>query len=244
MINTALIGSISLNLSTVFYFTYYLPQLIHNQRGEHLRGLSLWFHHLIMLDYLFDLIYGFSLDLPWQYKLVSLTGVACLSIQQKQLYRIWGKKSLSDLSLLLAFALAFAFYLLPLNVGCYLLLGHAMYVFNIAYQLPQIRANYKNKGVASCLSLSYLSLQLLTSFFDILSAICLKFPLPSVIDAFATSILGLVLIYQCLAAKRTNQEANDPLFESQAPANMPPSRTLKEFITNRRQKFKQTTFAS
>ncbi len=236
MLSTATIGAISLNLSTILYFTYYLPQLLHNQRGEQLRGLSLSFHHLIMLDYLFDLVYGFALDLPWQYKLVSLTGVACLSIQQKQLHRIWQKKSLSSPALLLVFAACFALYLLPLKTSSYLLLGHSVYVLNIAYQLPQIINNYKKKNVALSLSLSYLCLLLLTSCFDILSAVCLKFPLPSIIDACATAILGLVLTYQCLEAKMAHREANDPLYERDNPSLDTSSATVKRLLAKKRLK--------
>ena len=202
MINPSLIGAISLNISTVLYFTCYLPQLVHNQRGEKLQGLSLSFHYILFVDYLLDLVYGFALDLPWQYKLVSLTGVIFLVIQQKQLYQLRQKSCLSNKYLLLLFLICFAIYLLPLSLSGYLAIGYLVHALNIAFYLPQIKNNFKMRSAALSLSLSFLSLHLLSVLLDNLNAWCLNWPLPSKIGALTTSLLSLILLCQWLYAYR------------------------------------------
>ena len=85
LVNYVLFGSVSLNISFILYLIHYLPQLIHNQRDGQIKQLSLSFHYLLLLCYLADLNYGFGLNLPWQYRLVSAFGLACLLIQHYQL---------------------------------------------------------------------------------------------------------------------------------------------------------------
>ena len=87
--NLHFIGNIALNISLFFYLTHYLPQLYRNATEGKMKGLSLGFHHLLLASYLFDLIYGFGMKMPWQYKMVTLIGLACMLIQHWQLMRVY-----------------------------------------------------------------------------------------------------------------------------------------------------------
>lgn len=75
----------SLNLSFVLYLCVYLPQIIHNRKPYHLSNLSIGMHCILYASYCLDLIYGFSSDLQWQYKTVSVVGLTLLSIQHLQI---------------------------------------------------------------------------------------------------------------------------------------------------------------
>jgi len=85
MITTAMIGAISLNISFVLYLLVYLPQVFHNRKPNHIPSLSLGMHFILYTSYCLDLFYGFSRDLQWQYKTVSVVSLTLLIIQHLQI---------------------------------------------------------------------------------------------------------------------------------------------------------------
>lgn len=195
----ALIGAFSLNVSLVLYFTSYLPQLRHNQKGQDLKHLSLPFHFMLLTDYLLDLLYGFSLDLPWQYKLVSWTGLLYLMIQHRQLFKLHKKNILSNEVLLLMLSVIIGLYFMSLKESVYLLIGWMVQIFNIGFYFPQIIKNLRNQKAARSLSISFLSLHLLSVTLDNISAWCLNWPMPSKVGAAMVSLLTITLFIQRLA---------------------------------------------
>lgn len=83
------LGTLSLNCSFIAYIVVYLPQILHNQRGKHLHSYSVGMHFTLYCGYFLDLLYGFSSQLPWQYKTVSCVGMILLMIQHLQITRLW-----------------------------------------------------------------------------------------------------------------------------------------------------------
>src|SRR3989338_11149191 len=78
------IGEITLSLSTLIYFFWFLPQIYLNFKRKNTDGLSLWMHGLLLLGYSADLLYGFGRHMQWQYRLVTIVGLICLFVQHIQ----------------------------------------------------------------------------------------------------------------------------------------------------------------
>lgn len=197
----SLIGQITLNISLVLYLSNYIPQLRHNRDQHRLQGLSLSFHFLLLNCFLFDLIYGIALNLPWQYVMVSSVGLFYLFIQQTQLYALYKKSYLSPRFLILLIALISLLLLLPFSQSFYLGIGYLVQTLNILFYLPQIIKNYRfNQGLS--LSLSFLLMHTVLITLDNASAWLLNWPLPSRIGAFIGLLLSLILFSQWLIAKK------------------------------------------
>lgn len=81
-----LLGEITLNLSCVLYFFFYLPQLWHNLKYQCIDELSLSFHALLFISATADLFYGFGRIIQWQYCLISVVLFVCLLFQHAQLF--------------------------------------------------------------------------------------------------------------------------------------------------------------
>ena len=201
MISTAAIASLSLNLSLVIYLTNYIPQLLHNHRSTHISNLSSYFHALLFISYFADLLYGFGCQLPWQYKLVSISGVFYLYFQHRQLKPFLDSRVLLWTNIILFFlmALFIIFYVIDKSF-LFTLFGYIAEAAGVACALPQI---IKNIGTAAALSLSasYLGLKLISEICDNISAHLLSWPLPSKIGAAISMILCLVMIHQLYRAR-------------------------------------------
>lgn len=210
------IGHYTLNISMILYLIMYFPQLYHN-RSERLVDLSLHFHNLLTLYYIMDLIYGFGLLMPWQYRLVSTIGLICLIIQQIQLRRIHRKRryfvfSAFGLCLFGAFGIFSVLYQFPKNF--FIDLGYVSQAVALFYRFPQI---YKNVGSMAALSLSmgYLTLMFFCAMCDNVSAWFLHWPAPSKLGAIISILLSGTLIIQWLLVKRkNNHEAHDSIIET------------------------------
>src|SRR3990167_9795020 len=81
------VGYITLNLSFILYLIFFVPQLFHNARHSRIQQLSLGMHYVFCTAYLMDLAYGFGRDMQWQYKTVTIVGLASLTVQHFQIYR-------------------------------------------------------------------------------------------------------------------------------------------------------------
>ena len=80
-----LIGNIALNISFAIYLVLYLPQVIYNFRRRSTAGLSFLMHIILIIGYIADMMYGFGRHMQLQYRLVSIIGLVCLSVQHIQI---------------------------------------------------------------------------------------------------------------------------------------------------------------
>lgn len=203
---TPLIGNISLNISMVLYLINYIPQIIYNGTQQKISGLSFYFHYLLLLSSLFDLIYGLGAHLPWQYCLVSILYIVYLFIQHVQI-----KKVLPDpyfyygvyLILTIACGGFIALFFFKQDRTLFIIFGYASQVTGWMCCFPQI---IKNMGTLSALSLSifYLLLDLFSNICDNISAWTLSWPMPSKLGAIFSTMICFMLIYQRIIAHRNN----------------------------------------
>ncbi|MCF6807356.1 PQ-loop repeat-containing protein [Thiotrichales bacterium 19S9-12] len=193
------IGLISLNISLVIYCIYFIPQIIYNQMIKKTEQISLVTQSLMILANICDLIYGFYLFMPWQYKFVTILSLGFLLIQQIQIgLKQYKNLNFIGISVLLIFLLFVAINIisnesLPLeSINLFGLVTNFIYWF---YWIPQIIYNYKNKQ-ADGFSLTFLSLILLASVCDAISAITLSWNYPSIIGPFVIIILVTIVLAQ------------------------------------------------
>lgn len=197
------IGEVSINLSLFVYFIWFLPQIRVNFKRRSTEGLSMFMHGLLCIGYIADLMYGFGRHMPWQYRMVTCSGLASLAVQHYQFGRFGLHKNTEKISYIF------------ISVACLILLGYAFYnldltrrsknFYDIAgvisnaswfcYVIPQIIKNYKNKSVEG-LSLSFVLFSIILSVCDAVSAWTLGWDYPSKIGAPLTLIKKSVLLMQ------------------------------------------------
>lgn len=204
MINPKLIGDISLNMAFFLYLIVYVPQIIHNRRSSHLRHFSISMHHMLLMGYSLDLIYGFSAHLQWQYKTVSVVGFVLLLIQQAQLTRyLLAQKQTVVMRrsvVFLCFTAVFFLYF-TLNQGDRIttqhlqMIGYASRACFLFYLLPQILKN-KRMSSAKATSVSFVYLNITLSLLDFISAWCLDWGWPNKLAAPITLSLMIILLMQ------------------------------------------------
>jgi uncharacterized protein with PQ loop repeat len=176
------IGNIALNISVITYLLYFLPQLLHNNKNN-TQHLSWGLHILYIGGMCADLVYGFGNHLAFQYKLVSITGLVCLAVQHTQLLR--SKDNRLSMTLLAVLLVCLAIIPLMFNIK----LSHAQYnIIGMASQfcwwtafIPQIIKNYRTKN-SDALSSIFIALTISCSILDLIAAVCLHWPYPSIIS--------------------------------------------------------------
>lgn len=224
MITFYMFGTISLNCSFILYLLVYLPQIIHNHQSNHLATLSLGMHFILYLGYFLDLFYGFSSQLPWQYKTVSLVGLTLLTIQHLQItYYWWIKKKLFLTSCNLFFllsTLSFLFYFFKIDSECFTvqstaLIGYISRVLFILYSLPQIIKNYRIK-YANAITIRFVYLNLALCTFDMVSAWCLNWGWPNKLASPLMFCLMLVLLIQIRTYSSKNAYAESQFITNDA----------------------------
>lgn len=202
--SASLIGSISLNISFVLYLIVYLPQIIHNRKTANIAQLSLGLHLLLLSSYLFDLCYGFSSHLPWQYKTVSIIGLSLVIIQHMQLTQFFTKNNYSRLAMMstafivLSSVALYYFFIIAegvLPAEETLMLGTAARMAGLMYCLPQIIRNKRLKA-ANALSLYFLGLNLTLALLDTVSAWCLDWGWPNKLASPITIAMMVIMIGQ------------------------------------------------
>jgi len=197
------IGNIALNMAFILYLVHYFPQLLTNRKVDNLEHLSLHFHGMLSICYLGDLIYGFGMGMPWQYRCVSTMGSCCLLIQHWQLHKIhhlnplYQKYSVALLVMLLLFLYELLF---EGSQSVYLTVGYLSHLAGIGYLIPVLFNNWVNK-LTHALNWKYVSMNWLCYFLNCISAYCLQWPMPSKIGlAFGlfclTSLLCQGLLYR------------------------------------------------
>jgi len=205
---TEYIGQISLNIALVLYLIHYIPQLIHNNRTENRKQLSLHFHGLLSIAYLSDLIFAVGMNMPWQYCLVSVVGVLCLLTQHAQLKSMHGQKAqfISYQFLIGIFVILFvASIYLKLPKPFFLAMGFLCQAAIWIYTLPQIWKNYLYKQGQGLNNL-YLGMTLACYFLDVVASTTLNWPVPAKLGAIFGLTCTTVLIYQMYIYKPTMVE--------------------------------------
>lgn len=213
---TSLIGSISLNISFILYLILYIPQIIHNRKSTNIAQLSLNLHLLLYSSYFFDLCYGFSSHLPWQYKTVSIIGLSLVGIQHIQLMRFFIINKhlfiagLSAVFLVLnVIAIDYFFEMKHglLATQTTLLFGAIARLTGLVYCLPQIIKNITSKS-ANALSLHFLYLNLMLALLDTISSWCLNWGWPNKLAAPVNIVMMLIMITQIKQYNDAPQSAN------------------------------------
>ena len=205
----SVIGNTALNIAFILYLIHYFPQLIHNQKNEKLKNLSLHFHGFLAACYLSDLSYGFGLAMPWQYRLVSIIGSICLMIQHIQLRKIHANtRCYKGYTVSLSVMVLVVFYGITcqLSHSFYISMGYISQISAATFFIPQIIKNQKNH-ISNALSITYLLLDLCCYFCDIIAAFSLNWPTPSKIGALINLMAISILLAQRLTFKK-----NSPIF--------------------------------
>jgi len=204
MITTSIIGTISLNISFVFYLLVYLPQIVHNRKFSHISNLSMGMHLILYTSYCLDLFYGFSSDLQWQYKTVSIVSLTLLVIQYIQLichYKAQKKWWLFNINLLFilttAASIVYFFIVNTANFSGQTIqtLGYMSRAGFLIYTLPQIMKNWALKS-AHAISIKFIHLSLILSMLDMTSAWCLDWGWPNKLGSPLTMSLMLIMLLQ------------------------------------------------
>lgn len=204
MITSANIGAMSLNISFVLYLVVYLPQIIHNRTPGHIADLSPSMHLILYISYCLDLFYGFSSQLQWQYKTVSIISLSLLFIQHAQLSRHYLlERKWSALKFNLLFMVGTGILILyffvwqqaKLPTMATQITGYIARLGFLIYILPQIIKNRTLKSTRA-LSIKFIYLSLTLSFLDMISAWCLNWGWPNKLGSPITISLLLIILMQ------------------------------------------------
>ncbi|PHQ80706.1 MAG: hypothetical protein COB66_04115 [Coxiella sp. (in: Bacteria)] len=195
-----LIGNIALNISFLVYLVLYLPQVIHNLRRRSTEGLSFLMHIILVIGYTADMMYGFGRHMQWQYRVVSIVGLICLTVQHIQIGAYQKKLTANYVlaTLLIVGWLGYALYamLTPnLPARIYIDAGLVAWGTGVVYTLPQIWKNYRfasSMGV----SILFIYFDIISSSCDTISAWCLNWDYPSKFGSPIECVLGLFLLIQ------------------------------------------------
>ena len=199
-----MLGAITLNSSFILYLCVYLPQIIHNRTASHLVNLSASMHTILYIGYLLDVFYGFSQQLPWQYKTVSIVGLGLLVIQHLQITQHLEQQkkhllvSINVFGVLATAAILLYFFTTmqaTFSKETTLVIGYISRGCFLLYTLPQILKNHALK-LANTISIRFVYLNLLVSILDMMSAWCLNWGWPNKLAAPFTVTLMLILLAQ------------------------------------------------
>lgn len=209
---TNLIGNICLNIAFILYLFVYLPQIVHNRNTNHIANLSLKMHFTFYIAYLLDLFYGFSSNLPWQYRMVSIIGVSLLTVQHIQITQFfWIKNkqiwfnSLFLLSIVISIIYFFTIQQALYSENATLLIGYISRAGFLLYTVPQILKN-KRLQSTSAISLSFVYLNLTLSILDLIAAWCLNWGWPNKLGAPIAVSLMLIMLLQTKKYKAVHQD--------------------------------------
>ncbi|MCF6764464.1 PQ-loop repeat-containing protein [Thiotrichales bacterium 19S3-7] len=202
------IGYYSLNISLVLYCIYFIPQIIYNQIIKKTDQISLVTQGLMVSANLCDLIYGFYLFMPWQYKLVTILSLSFLVIQQFQIglkqYRNFNFIGLSSVLVIFLVVTIDSVSQMNLPPNSINLFGMVTDMIYWIYWVPQILFNWRNKK-ADGFSQLFLLLTLLASICDEVSALILGWNYPSIIGPLVIIFMILIILFQHkLYAKNAN----------------------------------------
>lgn len=197
------IGYTTLNISMIVYLIWFVPQIILNFRNKNTAGFSLLMQGILSTAYLCDLMYGFGLNMQWQYKMVTLAGLFSLSVQHWQ-FGLYGLRQASDKLTYLAlnfwyvilicyaiFAITWSFH----SRAFYDFAGMIANACWLSYMLPQICKNYQNQTTTG-LSTHFVMIAIFLNLCDSTSAWTLNWDYPSKIGQAVALIGNSILLLQ------------------------------------------------
>lgn len=204
------IGELTLSLSTLVYFVWFIPQIWLNYRRHNTEGLSFWMHALLLLGYTADLLYGFGRHMQWQYRMVTIVGLVFLLLQHLQFARYdlhtrAKKYQYILVSLLVVAAFVYAtlnFTLIHHGKKYYDLAGFVSDLCWMTYLFPQMIKNYLAKSTLG-LSLWFVLFDVLLSVLDITSTFTLHWDWPSVLGECVSVVKKSILIFQIFYYRRS-----------------------------------------
>jgi uncharacterized protein with PQ loop repeat len=206
------LGEITLSISSVIYFIWFLPQIYLNFKRKNTEGLSLWMHGLLLLGYSADLLYGFGRHMQWQYRMVTVVGLFFLFLQHIQ-FATYGLRSKAEkINYVFVTVLAVGIFLYAVLNFTYL--HHGKKYYDIAgfisdicwaiYLFPQMIKNYQKKSTKG-LSVWFVILSIVLSFLDITSTFALHWDWPSVVSESVTLLKKSILIFQILYYRKVDK---------------------------------------
>ena len=209
------IGEVTLNISFVLYFVFYLPQLWFNFRYKKITELSLGFHVLLFIGSTADLYYGFGRIHQWQYTCISVILFLCLLVQHVHLFMYVksfknGASVLVVLSLVIIAMLCGLFYALTNSDKLVYLFVTMGWVERIAYWLysfPQLKKNYDSKS-AACISPIFIIIAVVSALCDSISAWTLSWGPSSLYGAPIALVVYLLLSYQWVTLRTPASKRN------------------------------------
>ena len=201
------IGHISLNISLLIYLVYFIPQLIHNYRGQHTDEISLQTQILMLTASASGMVYGFGFNLEWQYNLVSVVSLLSLVIQHVQItwYNRTRRLSGAHISTVALVGLSVFYSIMPpANHASLLILGYISNLLYAYFWLPQVIYNYRTHQTDG-FSMLFLLLVNFSALCDLVSALALYWPLPSIISPIIIMLLISIQILQKLTYRSPRQ---------------------------------------
>lgn len=193
------IGHITLNISFVLYLIFYLPQLIHNFKKNNIQELSLLMHLILCVATIADLIYGFGRHMQWQYRLVTIISLLCLTLQHWQIcyYQKFDRK-LFLLSISLAITLLLAvvsIYTEIISAKFAITAGTLAPIGYFTFTIPQIIKNYRDQTTIG-ISIYFVLISVSLNLLDTISAWTLQWDWPSKIGSPLALLLASILLRQ------------------------------------------------
>lgn len=213
------IGEISLNLSAVIYFVCFIPQIRLNLKRESTEGLSLLMNCILILGYLTDLLYGFGLKMPIQYRFTTITTLISLGIIHIQFAR-YGLRKPADRTLYklmsLSFSVMIIFIIYDLATEAYSnryydIFGLFSTICWSLFLLPQIIENYSSKSTNG-LSFGFVLLGAIIYLLDLTSALALGWDYPSVLTPAIGLLQIAIILGQSYYYHAMNLKIRFPLF--------------------------------
>ncbi|MCX7120480.1 MAG: PQ-loop repeat-containing protein [Gammaproteobacteria bacterium] len=215
------LGEITLSISSVVYFIWFLPQLWLNFKRKNTDGLSLWMHGLLLLGYSADLVYGFGRHMQWQYRMVTIVGLISLFAQHVQFFR-YGlhsraiKNNFTLLTVLASIAFFYAVFNCTFGLHSKKYDDVAGFVSDLCwmfYLLPQIIKNYIAKSTVG-LSPWFIILAIFLSLLDMTSTFALGWDWPSILGAGISLAGKAVLIFQILLYQAVRKRRRKPAYNA------------------------------
>ena len=200
-INTILLANIFTWIAHTLFFLGLLPQIVLNYRLKSTKGLS----DLLLIGYFNGyvsyLYYTFCLDLPLAYKVILPMATIAMMIMIFQRFLYLDKLTKKDKSLLAFYLFNFLFVisLIPLATKYPIYVGHffgwlMMFIW-ATYQIPQVFKVFIDKSVVG-FSFALVSSIGFGDLVELIAAITLKLPMPTLLNDFRGVFIYLVFCVQ------------------------------------------------
>lgn len=167
-----------LDLATLGYVLFYLPQIWRNRSKIKLLNMSLGWHAFLMLGACCDVFYGFGVVHQWQYRFVACFMLFCLLIQQVQLslltwdlpHKRWpvlwvGMGALAFMGVLICL-----WYVSAHHKALFFAVGWLERIGYWAYSIPQIVKQWRQPEATQAISPLGVLIALVTGFVDVICA--------------------------------------------------------------------------